>query len=88
MLHGVRAAMRSLKKTGTDWSSAQGMDPKAFFKVMGLDEVVSLDADWPEAKERAREWVDFPEALRRMAWKQELAQGLALCSLNTQLPRR
>ena len=27
--------MRSLKKTGTDWSSAQGMDPKAFFEVMG-----------------------------------------------------
>jgi 2-methylisocitrate lyase-like PEP mutase family enzyme len=43
-VHGIRAAMRSLKKTGTDWSSAQGMDPKAFFKVMGLDEVVSLDA--------------------------------------------
>ena len=43
-VHGIRAAMKSLKKTGTDWSSAQGMDPKAFFKVMGLDEVVSLDA--------------------------------------------
>ena len=43
-VHGIRAAMKSLKKTGTDWTSAQGMDPKAFFKVMGLDEVVSLDA--------------------------------------------
>ena len=28
--------MRSLKKTGTDFSSAQGMDPKAFFEVMGM----------------------------------------------------
>ena len=27
--------MRSLKKTGTDFTSAQGMDPKAFFEVMG-----------------------------------------------------
>ncbi|KAF7792745.1 hypothetical protein EIP86_003843 [Pleurotus ostreatoroseus] len=44
MLHGVRAAMRSLKKTGTDWTSAQGMDPKAFFEVMGLQEVTTLDA--------------------------------------------
>lgn len=43
-VHGIRAAMRSLKKTGTDWSSAQGMDPKAFFEVMGLNEVVTLDA--------------------------------------------
>ena len=43
-VHGIRAAMKSLKKTGTDWTSAQGMDPKAFFKVMGLDEVITLDA--------------------------------------------
>ncbi|PSR72728.1 hypothetical protein PHLCEN_2v11423 [Hermanssonia centrifuga] len=43
-VHGIRAAMRSLKKTGTDHSSAQGLDPKAFFEVMGLSEVVSLDA--------------------------------------------
>lgn len=35
MVHAVRAAMRSLKKTGTDFTSAQGMDPKAFFEVMG-----------------------------------------------------
>ena len=35
-VHGIRAAMRSLKKTGTDWTSAQGMDPKAFFEVMGM----------------------------------------------------
>jgi hypothetical protein len=28
--------MQSLKKTGTDFTSAQGMDPKAFFEVMGM----------------------------------------------------
>ncbi|KIK67449.1 hypothetical protein GYMLUDRAFT_37574 [Collybiopsis luxurians FD-317 M1] len=43
MVHAVRAAMHSLKKTGTDWVSAQGMDPKSFFEVMGLNEVVELD---------------------------------------------
>ncbi|KAG1802926.1 phosphoenolpyruvate pyruvate domain-containing protein [Suillus plorans] len=43
-VHGIRAAMRSLKKTGTDFSSAKGMDPKAFFEVMGLQDVVDLDA--------------------------------------------
>jgi hypothetical protein len=35
-VHGIRAAMHSLKKTGTDFSSANGMDPKAFFEVMGM----------------------------------------------------
>ncbi|KAJ8509356.1 hypothetical protein ONZ45_g8466 [Pleurotus djamor] len=44
MVHACRAAMKSLKKTGTDFVSAQGMDPKAFFKVMGLDAVMELDA--------------------------------------------
>jgi len=44
MVHGVRAAMKSLKVTGTDFSTAKGMDPKKFFEVMGLDEVVTLDA--------------------------------------------
>lgn len=43
-VHALRAAMASLKKTGTDFTSAQGMDPKAFFEVMGLKEVVQLDA--------------------------------------------
>ncbi|KAI0312430.1 hypothetical protein OF83DRAFT_1176641 [Amylostereum chailletii] len=43
-LHGIRAAMRSLKETGTDFVSAQGMDPKAFFEVMGLEDVVQIDA--------------------------------------------
>ena len=27
--------MHTLKKTGTDFISAQGMDPKKFFEVMG-----------------------------------------------------
>ncbi|KAI0319997.1 oxaloacetate acetylhydrolase [Amylostereum chailletii] len=43
-VHGIRAAMDSLMKTGTDFTSAKGMDPKAFFEVMGLDSVVQLDA--------------------------------------------
>ncbi|KAM5543007.1 hypothetical protein V8D89_003391 [Ganoderma adspersum] len=43
-VHGIRAAMASLKKTGTDFTSAKGMDPKAFFEVMGLNAVVTLDA--------------------------------------------
>ena len=42
--HGIRNAMQLLKKTGTDYTSAQGMDPKAFFGVMGLNAVVDLDA--------------------------------------------
>lgn len=36
MVHAVRAAMQSLKKTGTDFATAQGMDPKEFFGVMGM----------------------------------------------------
>lgn len=44
MVHGVRAAMHSLKKTGTDFTSAQGMDPKAFFEVVGLQSVIDFDA--------------------------------------------
>ena len=33
-VHGIRAAMHSLKKTGSDFTSAQGMDPRAFFELM------------------------------------------------------
>lgn len=44
-------------------------------------EVASLDNDWLESKERRREWVDYAEAYRRVAWKPELAQGLSLSSL-------
>jgi diphosphoinositol-polyphosphate diphosphatase len=48
-------------------------------------EVTTLDKDWLESRERKREWVDYAEALKRVAWKTELAQGL---SLSTLAPRR
>ncbi|KXN87467.1 2,3-dimethylmalate lyase [Leucoagaricus sp. SymC.cos] len=44
MVHGVRNAMKALMETGTDFSTAKSMDPKAFFEVMGLNEVMDLDA--------------------------------------------
>ncbi|RPD61199.1 hypothetical protein L227DRAFT_79188 [Lentinus tigrinus ALCF2SS1-6] len=44
-------------------------------------DVQGLDADWLESKERRREWVDYAEASRRLAWKAELLQGLALSTL-------
>jgi len=43
-VHGIRAAMHSLKKTGTDFTSAQGMDPRQFFEVMGLNSIIQFDA--------------------------------------------
>ncbi len=42
MAHACRAAMKSLKKTGTDFISAQGMDPKKFFEVMGKSQLVLM----------------------------------------------
>ena len=60
-VHAIRAAMHSLKNTGTDFTSARGMDPKAFFEVIGkyvsvpqipsfnqrtgLQQIVQLDAE-------------------------------------------
>ncbi|KAJ6631543.1 oxaloacetate acetylhydrolase [Mycena sp. CBHHK59/15] len=44
MVHAVRAAMRALRDTGTDFTSAQGMGPREFFEVMGLRDVMSLDS--------------------------------------------
>ncbi|KAF7362296.1 Oxaloacetate acetylhydrolase [Mycena venus] len=44
MVHAVRAAMKSLRETGTDFGSAQGMGPREFFEVMGLHDVVTLDS--------------------------------------------
>ena len=44
-------------------------------------DVASLDTEWLESGERRREWVDYAEAHRRLSWKTELAQGLALSSL-------
>lgn len=56
----------------------------ATYHVYELD-VTALDTNWLEKDERTREWVDYPEALRRLAWKPELAQALTLSSL---APRR
>lgn len=47
MVHAVRDAMRSLKKTGTDFTSARGMDPKAFFEVMGEHDIISTPLSSP-----------------------------------------
>ncbi|KAF9047444.1 oxaloacetate acetylhydrolase [Panaeolus papilionaceus] len=44
MVHGMRAAMKSLRSTGTDFATAQNMDPKKFFELMGLSEAVELDS--------------------------------------------
>jgi diphosphoinositol-polyphosphate diphosphatase len=48
-------------------------------------DVSTLDKEWLEQNQRRREWVDFSEAVRRIGWKYELAQGLMLSSL---APRR
>ncbi|KAI0703455.1 NUDIX hydrolase domain-like protein [Cytidiella melzeri] len=48
-------------------------------------DVETLDPEWLESKERRREWLDYSEAIGRLQWKSELAQGLSLCSL---APRR
>jgi len=58
--------------------------PTAIYHVYELD-VTTLENTWPEKDERSREWVDYPEALRRLAWKPELAQALSMSSL---APRR
>ena len=42
-VHGIRAAMASLKKTGTDFPSAKGMETKVFFEVMGTHYDISVD---------------------------------------------
>jgi len=44
-VHAIRAAMHSLKKTGSDFVSSQGMDPRAFFNVMGLQDVIKFDSE-------------------------------------------
>ncbi|KAJ7761404.1 oxaloacetate acetylhydrolase [Mycena metata] len=44
MVHALRAAMKSLKETGTDFAAAQGMGPREFFEVMGLWDVVNMDS--------------------------------------------
>ncbi|KAI0779092.1 NUDIX hydrolase domain-like protein [Irpex lacteus] len=47
-------------------------------------DVSTLDQEWLESHERRREWVDYAEAIRRLQWKAELAQGLSMCSLAPQ----
>jgi diphosphoinositol-polyphosphate diphosphatase len=54
--------------------------PSTTYHFYELD-VAALEQDWMEKKERRREWVDYAEAIRRLAWKRELARGLELSSL-------
>ncbi|THH13964.1 hypothetical protein EW146_g6308 [Bondarzewia mesenterica] len=65
-------------------SSPQSPTASSTYHFYELD-VAALDQEWLESKERRREWVDYAEAVRRVSWKQELAQGLMLSSL---APRR
>jgi len=44
-IHGIRAALQSIKDTGSDVSTAQGMGPKQFFEVMGLEDAVRIDKE-------------------------------------------
>ncbi|GLB43256.1 putative phosphoenolpyruvate phosphomutase [Lyophyllum shimeji] len=44
-VHSIRAGLASLKATGSDVPTANGMGPKDFFKVMGLDEAIKLDQE-------------------------------------------
>ncbi|PVF98052.1 hypothetical protein CPB86DRAFT_705905 [Serendipita vermifera] len=44
-------------------------------------DVTHLENTWMEKDERSREWVDYAEALRRLAWKPELAQALSMSSM-------
>jgi len=54
--------------------------PSTTYHFYELD-VATVDQDWLERKERRREWVDYAEAVRRVEWKSELAQGLRSSSL-------
>ncbi|KAJ6598262.1 carboxyphosphonoenolpyruvate mutase [Mycena vulgaris] len=40
----VRAAYREIREQGTDVASCAGVGPRAFFEMVGLDEVVAIDA--------------------------------------------
>jgi diphosphoinositol-polyphosphate diphosphatase len=54
--------------------------PSTTYHFYELD-VSALEQDWLERNERRREWVDYAEAIKRLAWKRELARGLELSSL-------
>lgn len=56
--------------------------PSTTYHFYELD-VIGLDQDWLERHERKREWVDYAEAIKRLEWKAELAQGLKSSSLAT-----
>ncbi|KAL9714007.1 hypothetical protein Ac2012v2_002314 [Leucoagaricus gongylophorus] len=58
--------------------------PSSTYHFYEMD-IVGLEQDWPERKERSRELVDYAEAIRRLEWKTELAQALKLSSI---APRR
>ena len=40
----IRAAYREVKERGTDVGSCAGVGPKAFFEMVGLEEVLEIDA--------------------------------------------
>ena len=61
-------------------TTIQSSTATATYHFFELD-AQSLETNWLEKDERRREWVDFAEAVRRLAWKPELAQGLMLSSL-------
>ncbi|KAF5362041.1 hypothetical protein D9756_002729 [Leucocoprinus leucothites] len=44
-IHGMRQGLAALKKHGTDTITAQGMGPKQFFEVLGLDEAMQIDRE-------------------------------------------
>jgi len=52
----------------------------AIYHFFEMD-VTAQDEVWLECKERTREWVDYQEAMRRLMWKPELAQGLMQSTL-------
>lgn len=71
-LAGVRGTVRRFVTTIPSASST--------YHFYELD-VSALEQTWQESHERKREWVDYAEAVRRLEWKTELAQGLQLSSL-------
>jgi len=80
----VAASREALEEAGvrgtiTRYVTTQ-QTPSTIYHFYELD-VVSLDQDWLESNERRREWVDYAEAVRRLEWKAELAQGLRMSSL-------
>ena len=74
-VHGIRAAMASLKKTGTDFTSAKGMDPKAFFEVMGEYPDPSLPSSTRPLTQFGRPARYHPAG--RAGWRQGVRGGLS-----------